>query len=380
MLHLIEPQIGASHEAELNRLLGTASESLDIPASTHQLATDSYEAVGRWLSEEDSPLTQFSPQIYPQGSFALGTAVKPLGRDAFDFDATCCLNIPGFIGQRQLKILVGQRLHDHEVYRNMLEEKNRCWCLNYANFHLDIIPAKPQPSMPSQTALLITDKEYKFWKDTDPKGYIRWFKERKRIILNASLTALNRMAASIEPAPMPADKCVKSPLQVAIQLLKRHRDVTFKGRDDAPISIIISTLSGHAYQGEEGIVAALRGLAERMPTYIETVNDHPCIANPTNPKENFADKWAKHPEREHAFHEWIGQLRKDVSSLANIRGLNAAAPILNRFLGEKRSKLVLQKFAEPVTAQRQSGLTVNLASGALASVGPVVRRNTFYGD
>src|SRR6185503_2735935 len=46
----------------------------------------------------------------------------------------------------------------------------------------------------------------------------------------------------------PRQEGVREPLlQMAVQILKRHRDVTFEGRDDGPISIINTTLAGHAY-------------------------------------------------------------------------------------------------------------------------------------
>ena len=35
--------------------------------------------IGEWLDGKDSSLSVYKPVIYPQGSFRLGTMIKPLG-------------------------------------------------------------------------------------------------------------------------------------------------------------------------------------------------------------------------------------------------------------------------------------------------------------
>ena len=58
-----------------------------------------------------------------------------------------------------------------------------------------------------------------------------------------------RSYATIEEVPTYE---LKTPLQRAIQLLKRHRDVMFADNPEvAPISMILTNLSGRAYNGEE---------------------------------------------------------------------------------------------------------------------------------
>jgi hypothetical protein len=258
----------------VDRLFREAAESLDLTPMQHTEAAKSYTSVGEWLDAPDSPLHRYHPLVCPQGSFALGTATKPLGRDDFDLDATCVLEVPADVSPAELKRLIGERLRAHAVYRDMLEEKSRCWRLNYArDFHLDVIPAKPRFPRSDLTPIYITDKELRHWLESDPKGFIAWFKARKTIAL--AVFANRSPQANVEPAPEQEDASEKSPLQIAIQVLKRHRDITFQGRDDAPISIIITTLAGHAYQQERSVVATLRSLLERMPLFIDHSRGYP---------------------------------------------------------------------------------------------------------
>lgn len=79
----------------LSILLEQIAEDLDVPPSKYEDAKRSYDAVGDWLNRPESELAQYSPRIYPQGSFALGTAVKPEGDDHYDVDAVCVLDLAG---------------------------------------------------------------------------------------------------------------------------------------------------------------------------------------------------------------------------------------------------------------------------------------------
>ena len=47
---------------------------------------------------------------------------------------------------------------------------------------------------------------------------------------------------------MPEYGFAKGVLQRAVQIYKRHRDIFFEGKENAPISIIITTLAAHAFE------------------------------------------------------------------------------------------------------------------------------------
>jgi hypothetical protein len=368
-----------TRDIELNRILILAAQSLDISQTLHEDATSKYQAVGQWLAEPKSELHRYNPVIYPQGSLALGTIVKPLGRDEFDIDLTCVLQVPPGITPQQLKEIVGNRLLAHETYKGMLEHKNRCWRLNYANeFHLDIIPAKPNPDQPFTTALKISDKEQRCWKDTNPKGYIKWFELRKAV---SKAMMASGARAHVEPAPEQEDASEKAPLQIAVQLFKRHRDVTFIDREDGPISIIITTLAGKAYQQQQDVISTLRHLVKEMPNHIEyDAARNAYVRNPTNLNENFADKWRTHPDRKSAFYEWTAKLDRDLEALTTASGMAAVRRALDSFLGEKRSKIVLERYASDTTQNRFSSLKVDTRTGLIgATTGAAVGTNTFFG-
>ena len=312
--------------------------SLDITESQFDTVVRSYRAVGDWLAKSDSSLAPYKPIIRPQGSFLLGTMVRPINEnDDLDIDLVCELTgkHPSW-DQHALKHKVGGRLKDNDTYKKMLEEEGRrCWTLRYsddANYHMDVLPclvandykvvmerafsaSKYSTQEANKLAIRITDKEsdnYKYdtcpenWMKSNPFGYAHWFMYR------ASLGDTRRMSLLYESVkPVPSYQKNKSVLQKAVQVLKRHRDIMFDGDEDKPISIIITTLAAQAYRGEASITEALQTIIENMKYFIRDERDPQTgkiikkIENPVNPEENFADKWVEHPRRQTNFYNWL---------------------------------------------------------------------------
>ena len=375
-----------AQKSEMDKILAVVSRSLDLSETQYKDAVSKYEAVGAWLEHPKSSLHPYTPKIFPQGSLALGTCVRPIGKDEFDVDLVCEMGLPATVNQEQAKALVGARLAEHETYRQMLEEKNRCWRLDYAGqFHMDILPAKPDDNgvrhrteFTSDSALLVPDRDLQGWKPSDPQGYARWFDLKKSESASPGALAV----AAVEPVPEQGQPREKKPLQVAVQLLKRHRDLYFQHRDDAPISIIITTLASEAYAPQGDLITTLEHLLDRMPYEITWTNDQAYVLNPTNRQENFADKWATEPKKRDAFFEWNEQAKQDVKTLRATNLVTVRDP-LAKFAGDNMATKALKLVGEETNALRSSGISVRRSDGRIAAAGTAgattVPRNTFYG-
>ena len=68
----------AEQNTQLSELLEELAKLLDVTDTEFQEITRSYIAVGTYLAEGTSPLQKFNPSIHPQGSFLLGTVVRPI--------------------------------------------------------------------------------------------------------------------------------------------------------------------------------------------------------------------------------------------------------------------------------------------------------------
>lgn len=342
----------AIDRSSYSRFLEKIAEDIDIQPSKYQDAVNRYRSVGQWLEGGEFPGATGEPLIYPQGSFRLGTVVRPV-RDGlesnFDIDLVCELSIrQDGTSAASIKAMVGKRLREHGTYQGLLDvEGKRCWTLEYAEqdgvgFHLDILPAVPDRYTGRDTAIAITNKDGSdyTWSASDPRGYASWFESMNRTGFEQVQVQQKRsiqmrasaIYASIDDVP---DQLVRTPLQRTIQILKRHRDMTFSKRQDrcySPISIIITTLAAQLYQGEMDLYSALNGVISRLHAHSPLVHGRQAmlsgvpsdlvrrtkdgrwfIPNPVNPDENFADRWHEDDHvRARLFFWWVEALKRDL--------------------------------------------------------------------
>jgi len=392
------------------------TESLDVPDSAYEAAARRYENLGTWLQDHSKArCASFSPHISPQGSFRLGTVTRPWEREDFDLDLTCILR-EGFskeaYTQKELKELIGQDLENYRRERGVqeeLEEKHRCWRLNYQDqlkFHMDAVPAIPEDNATrnvlqermmgsgvteplaqsvAELSIAITDnRELNYptvspdWNISNPEGYAKWFEYRMQQA-NKLLEARVSEAMVAKLDQLPAYRW-KTPLQICVQILKRHRDMMFeKDRDGKPISIIITTLAALAYQGEGDLESAFERIVTTMGNFVQPTV--PKVANPVNPAEDFADKWRHNPRLEDNFRKWLTQVQKDFSSWGEGADLEVVAKNISESVGVhidpaklKRHSGLLKKAAAITAGVAHTGPNGVIGSSGVANIG-----HKFYG-
>ena len=94
----------------------------------------------------------------------------------------------------------------------------------------------------------------------------------------------------------------------------------------APISMILTNLATHSYNGESDIFTAVRGIVDRMPSFIRA--GRPRVPNPADPAEDYADKWSRDPKLEQNFWSWHMQAKADLARLPDLlRGDRLAASV-----------------------------------------------------
>ncbi len=339
------------HKKIANSIISEICDGIDIPDSAYRLAEGRYKDLGEWFQRHDSSCALFNPRVFPQGSFRLGTVIRPLDANAdYDLDIVCKLEnkiSKSTHSQKMLKNIIGNEVEKYRSFRQIQEEKEekrRCWRLHYKDqltFHLDILPCIPEEiakinhlkaamvykgssdslaQIISELTVAITDTESLFygtisnnWNISNPEGYALWFESKMKLAEDLLKERL-RIEKALKIDDLPAYKW-KTPLQQAVQILKRHRDMMFlnEPQEIKPISIIITTLSAEAYQGELELADALRNMLKRM---LELAScQKPGIPNPVNPDENFADKWTteegKKLNLEKNFRRWLIQAQAD---------------------------------------------------------------------
>jgi len=385
-------KVMASANHTLDALLEVVCVELQLTETQDRRARGHYSAVAAWLSQEGSPLREFHPHIFPQGSQRLGTTTRPFEKAEFDLDAVCKLTASQYSHPGELYQLIWDRLHENGIYRPMMTRMPRCIRLDYAgDFHLDIAPAIPDKDcggncilVPDLNAdLALEHPENNFWKSTNPQDYADWFED-----LCIPVLAVNEKYARAQVDPVPETEAVhaKPALKRSTQLFKRWRDVEYIDRPRlAPPSIILTTLAGHFYERQQSCTDALQSILSSTVREIET-SDRLHITNPAHPEENICEKWDANPSAYKDFCKSATEFAERWERLQHLRGIHAIERELSELFGESPVRSAVRTLAErgvvqprsdrSLRVQTGSGLLVPAAASAMSLRMPI---NTFHG-
>ncbi|MFD1777212.1 cyclic GMP-AMP synthase DncV-like nucleotidyltransferase [Fredinandcohnia salidurans] len=367
---------------QLDDLLHRVGAKLQISKPQRKLAEERYLAVGTWLSKDEDLFNGADVEIYPQGSLSISTTVKPLSKQEYDLDLVCQIN-QTWQGKDPLKLLdsIEKRLKENKMYVNMVERKNRCIRLNYANeFHMDILPAHPADNT-SSTSVKVPDRKAKGWKDSNPKGYTDWFNDR-----SYQYGILLEKRADIKPLPHDENIERKPPLKRAVQLIKRYRDVYFDDTpDSAPISIVLTTLAGQIYEGQASVYEAISDILDGILIHLPNSGERLVVLNPTNQKEDLSERWDGHPELYMEFVKFIRDFKEKWDGLNELRGIHEIAEELKAMFGENVINETLKEQAEYMEKSRKNNQLGVVGAGLLVAATKEenvipLRKNTFYGE
>lgn len=210
------------------------------------------------------------------------------------------------------------------------------------------------------------------------------------------------------------NELIRTPLQRAIQILKRHRDIYFKDEpDNKPISMIITTLAARFYDGESDVFTTLDKLIQKISDFSYYVNptisysenveevfamindwesyspviDKPIyklngkwyVPNPVNPAENFADRWDT--GKANAFFSWLKALTQSFGVVLEQRGLPEISKKLDHMFGSKVVKNAFIKEAERTRRQIDIGvIKTSSKTGILSNKGTIRnKQHNFFG-
>lgn len=385
-------------------------EGLDIPQGLYEKAIGHYNAVATFLQEQG-----IESDIYPQGSYSLGTVVRPYKESedaAYDLDAVCEIKInKSDTTAEEIKKMVGDALKSDGTYRKMLQEEwDKCWTLEYADvngigFSVDIVPAVAEADIvlknnletegvdftvyDSQIAITHRDGERYTWKTSNPKAYQNWFKklnerfvkaERQRLAKtrDGRLYVLNE--ATVEKIPETQER---SALQRVIQIVKYHADVYYtKGniKEYKSASVIVTTLIALLAQEADPslevfpllsyIVGELEIYGENLSltesafakryenkNVIRRIGGQWVLRNPLNPSENLVDSWNQEPRKAQYFFQWIRILKKDYLTSLDTEDEKFMAILENNF-----GKDYLQKNLNISAYAKKEPVNINVAS------------------
>lgn len=356
-------------------------DSIQVTDKKYEEAVSSYQSICRWFERDESTIRFSHLESFLQGSFRLGTAIRPTTEeDDYDLDIVVLLShSKNDLSQAELKRRVGVEVKSYSDAHGMTRpnDARRCWTQNYADgrqFHVDTLPSirdasglrdKLEARQMAQhfvdDAIAITDKTdanyhvvHAVWPNSNPRGYANWFESRMAGALAARKAAI-ALAEQRSADEIPTYRA-QTPLQKSVQLLKFHRDIMFADDpEDRPISIIITTLAAHAYRGERNLDDALLRILSDMHNHIEVEHGIDWVRNPTNAIENFADKWIEYPKRRKNFYDWLDAVKSDFAQIAAADDAEREM-LLTEVFGEEAATRVTKRQNEPRTWNKRSSI------------------------
>lgn len=128
--------------------------------------------------QKDPHLGQLVRRVEKQGSWAQRTIIRPQKNDEFDADILLHLSeVPGWEPQDYLRYTRRALLRSPR-YREMVQKKNRCVRVAYANdCHVDVVPTVRL----SNGRQVIVNWAHNAFEDTNPQGFTDWMKQQDDI-------------------------------------------------------------------------------------------------------------------------------------------------------------------------------------------------------
>jgi hypothetical protein len=370
--------------SQMDDLLWRICDQLQLSPTRYQQAVDRYEAVCQWLEAGGSVLASYRPSLYPQGSMRIGTTVRPIGHSEYDLDFVCevCARPSSFVSPLQLLKLIEARLREHKVYASIIEVKNRCIRLNYANeFHMDILPACPDDNS-DDGCLVVPDRQSRWWKPSNPKGYADWFEQRCELALQVLMAERARLLSKAEPIPDQEAAEDKATLKRAVQLLKRWRDIRYEKQFEvAPISMVLTTLAAGAYEGQASVSHAISSILDKIAALISNCKPRIIVLNPAHTQEDLSERW-EDPAQYAAFVLGILELQKLWANVMTASGIQNVSNALEKLFGEPVRFAVAAQANRLQELRKGGSLRVKPAGfiSAAPGIGLAMKPNTFHGN
>lgn len=387
-------------------LLADIAIRIQLSKTDYDKAVARSEVMRDWVDRPGSPLRGLVALMYPQGSMAIGaTIARSSDREEFDIDVMVALAIPPDSDPemvldalyRSIKGEPGSRYYD------MTTRHTRCVCVTYEDgMHIDLTPAVLVTHREPRTSVIFHSKpedsaEPKLWLLANPWGLAEWFKQGTPFEADfAKLYESRSMAydrAPGEPVPEQEPAYRKSRALIALQLIKRWRNILFAKRERAslrrPPSVLLSKLVADNANCTTTLSAELEHQARQLLKRLRAEESIGALIHEVNPccaEDVLTDRW---PADRHDQVLMIGDLTEFVGNLGILQSgdlsLDEISRVLERMFGERPARSAVKDYISAPTrphVEYGTGRVLRPVSG-LAVASPTIKPvpdHSFFGD
>lgn len=357
-------------------LLADVARRIQLTATAYKEAVAHFDAVSRYLDEHESGFPDYSPIIYPQGSFRMGSTISAYDdREDYDIDLILELALDPLADPQAVLQLVARSLDAGKgrLKFTTCDIKKRCVTLGYANMHLDVTPAVLIPGRARRVVSIFDcHPDRPDHALANPEGFASWFDDRVRpqVVINE-----REVRAQVVPVPQQTPAEEKPDRLLAIQLLKRFRDIHCdRGNYDRCPSVLLSCIAVGAHPGA-GLVSDLRNAAMHVAQIVS--DDDLRVENPACREDVLSDRWPKNPGSNRRFAADLRQLVERLDELVRTEGTQVRKrDILMELFGENAAREGYRQANERAAMQSRSGRFAAASTGAVSFSGTVPTGST----
>jgi hypothetical protein len=360
-------------------LLMDVARSIQLTPTKHQIADRNFRALCRHVDRESSPLHGLVNECYPSGSFATGTAIAAqVKRDIHDVDVVIELNVDPYSSSEYMLGTLFKAINGEpgSAYYGTVQQNTRCVTVTYADgTKVDLMPVARIAHQPERVGNLFHYKAetgHAFHKVVNPWGFKEYFNTHIEVDEAFYNTFKGRrllvegdriIAADTLPMPEHAPLEEKSPRVVAIQLIKRARDIAFRRVDRRgmrkPPSVVLAAIALEAGPVNPSLVDevisvanAIRNKLAQKDARTRTVT----VCNPAYPQDVFTDRW---PETERAQDTFSDDMRRMIIDMYKLRNetlsLSEKTELLKRVFGESVASRAIESQLDAGRHEMEAG-------------------------
>lgn len=221
----------------------------------------------------DEVFGEYVTELIPQGSFAHGTIIKPVGNKEFDADVLVPMaEVPGWTAKEYVQKLY-EAFGRSTMYKGMRSRRTRCVTINYAgDFHVDVVPFVTRYG-----STYVTNRSSDEFELAAPDDFTEWLEAKNRIT-NGNLVKV-------------------------VRLLKYLRD--HKTRYTIPSVTLTAALAHHVSEttkildpdAYKNVPNTLRTLSEELAAQVADYPDSPPYVKDPGTGQDLTDRWEDHNYR-----------------------------------------------------------------------------------
>ena len=377
----------------LDAILADIAVNVQLPPSLHDKATDRYDAVRKYAERDGSPLKGRITRFYPQGSMAIDATISTRGTDdEYDIDIVAELDVDPMADPKAIIDEVAEALEGYPTGKSV-ERQTRCVTVRYADgMHLDVTPASRLPRSQERESHIFhahpdKPRSQHFQVPMNAHGFVEWYRLRTPLE-DRFAKAYNRRlfeaygmikaAAEVDEVPDQTPLIVKNTATVALQLLKRFRNIVYANADSRiPPSVMMSCFAGFAATPNTSLTDMVIRQARMTAKHIWAASgrrEKVQVVNPIFEKDCFTDRW---PENLSQQEDFAAALKNLADGLEHLRTRGAPLEDMQELLRDRFGSHVVSRsvrqFNERIGgAVRSSGQNYSPKGGLFVPSAPTL--------